>query len=219
MRSAKKRKKFWSQAVPETHKSKENKLFKAVLYGLPKTDVDEIKQYFKNQLNLVPIEVFEMKTKSTDPNRAIYLFHFDKNIVSRQILQQIKTILNVVVRWAAYSPKYKGPTQCRNCTMYGHGADNCCRKAICVFCFCETKSCPMNPTNASTSTIVPGAVFKCHNCVQNNLPNNHAATGERCPERNKYLSIRQIIQVIQDNLTNLNSVLARTMKQRSVNSP
>lgn len=51
----------------------------------------------------------------------------------------------------------------------------------------------MNPAKSSTSSMVTGALHKCHSCTVNKLPNNHAASDERCPERKKYLSIRQNI--------------------------
>lgn len=116
-----------------THRLKNAKPFKAVIYGLPKTDLDELKATLAS-LNLEALEVFEMKTKNEDPNNRLYLVHFKRDNVSLDTLRNIKALGNVVIRWAAYSPRFKGPTQCRKCTMYGHGASNCNRKMVCAYC-------------------------------------------------------------------------------------
>lgn len=177
-----------------SHKSKNDKAFKAVMYGLPKTDLTELKEFFKTNLNIAPIEVFELNTKSSDPNNAIYLFHFNKKEISMSDLAKVKCVFHTVIRWAPYSPKFKGPTQCRSCTMYGHGAENCKRNKICMYCASSThemKVCPMNPTNAGTSPNSSGAILKCFNCQLNKLPSNHSANDPNCPARNNYLSIRR----------------------------
>lgn len=98
-----------------------------------------------------------------------------------------------MVKWAPYSPKFKGPTQCRLCTMYGHGAENCNRAKICGYCASkehDSSNCGMCPANASTTTNVSGAVFKCYSCSTQNLASNHAATNPNCPARIQYLAIR-----------------------------
>lgn len=61
-----------------THKKKEDKSFKAVMYGLPKTDLNELKQFFDSRLNIATNGIYEIKTNSTDHDTAIYLFHFNK---------------------------------------------------------------------------------------------------------------------------------------------
>lgn len=146
-----------------THKKKEEKSFKAVMYGLPKTDLAKLKQFFDTRLNINTNGIFEIKTKSNDPNSAIYLFHFNKKDISMEVLNKIKVVNQTIVKWAPYSPKFKGPTQCRLCTMYGHGAENCYRKKICIYCASsdhESAKCGMCPSNANASTNVDGAVFQ-----------------------------------------------------------
>lgn len=164
------------------------------MYGLPKTDLNEIKQFFDTRLNIATNGIFEIKTKSNDPNTAIYLFHFNKKDISMQVLNKIKVVNQTIVKWAPYSPKFKGPTQCRLCTMYGHCAENCHRKKICIYCASserESAKFGMCPTNANASTNVNGAVFKCFSCSAQKLPSNHPATDRNCPARNTYLAIRQ----------------------------
>lgn len=177
-----------------SHKSKSDKVFKVVMYGHPKTDINELKECFKSSLNIVPIEVFELKTKSNDPNNAIYLFHFNKKEVSMKDSAKVRVVNHTVIRWAPYSPKFKGPTQCRSCTMYGHGAENRKRHKICMYCASkehEMKDCRMNPANAGTNSTVNGAIFECFSCHLNKLPSNHSANDPNCPARNNYLSIRR----------------------------
>lgn len=109
-------------------------------------------------------------------------------------LSKVKVVNHTVIKWAPYSPKFRGPTQCRSCTMYGHGAENCKRRKICMYCASsehEMKNCGLNPANAGTSAIVSGAISKCYNCHMNKLPSNHSANDPNCPARDNYLSIRR----------------------------
>lgn len=178
-----------------THKAKNEKSFKAVMYGLPKTSICDLEDYFE-ALNIKPNAIFEMSTKSNDPNHAIYLFHFNKNEMSMADVKKVKIVNHMVVKWAPYSPKFRGPTQCRLCLMYGHGGENCHRKPICAFCASNshaTKDCNIFPANGASSSNNKGAILKCSNCSKRKLPSNHAANDPNCPARADYLSIRQNI--------------------------
>lgn len=177
-----------------THKKKQDKAFKAVMYGLPKVETSEVKEYFENRLNIVPLAIFEIKSKNADPNNAIYLFHFNKKDISMEVLNKVKVVNHTIVKWAPYSPKFKGPTQCRVCTMYGHGAENCNRNKVCCYCASsdhESKNCGMCPANANTTANVTGAIYKCYSCSLQKLPSNHPATDPNCPARIQYLNIRK----------------------------
>lgn len=188
-----------------THRKKEERAFKAVMYGLPKTELSEIKNFFTTELNITPNGIFELKSRGNNPNNATYLFHFDRKNISMEILKKIKVVNHTIVKWAPYSPKFKGPTQCRSCTMYGHGAENCHRFNICVYCAStehESSKCQMNPANSSTANN-NGAVFKCSSCSVQNKPSNHAATDPNCPARIQYLAIRQ--KSNNNNKTNRNN--------------
>lgn len=189
-----------------THKKKQDKAFKAVMYGLPQVDISEVKEYFEKRLNIVPIAIHEIKTKKSDPNNAIYLFHFDKKVVSMEVLNKVKVVNYTIVKWAPYSPKFKGPTQCRVCTMYGHGAENCNRNKVCCYCASsdhESKNCGMCPANANTSSNVTGAIFKCFSCSSQKLPSNHTATDPNCPARIQYLNIRKNMNIRNTNKSTL----------------
>lgn len=198
-----------------THKKRPDKAFKAVMYGLPKIELNEVKEYFETRLNILPTAVFEIKTKNNDPNNAIYLFHFNKKDITMEVLHKVKVVNHTIVKWAPYSPKFKGPTQCRLCTMYGHGAENCNRNKICGYCASnehESKNCGMCLANANTTTNVTGALYKCYSCSTQNVPSNHPATDPSCPARAQYLSIRK-------RMSARNSIRSTSINTTKVNIP
>lgn len=57
----------------------------------------------------------------------------------------------------------------------------------------------MCSANASTTTNVSGAVFKCYSCSTQNLASNHAATDPNCPARIQYLAIRNKMNIRNTN--------------------
>lgn len=176
-----------------SHKERDSKIFRAVMYGLPHSDINEICEDLK-KFNVTPIDIIELNTSAPNSKMAIYVVNFNRGEVSMPMLNNIRAVLHVCVRWAPYSPKYRGPTQCRNCTMYGHGGENCHRKPICTFCASsehKTSACPMNEPHARNSTAAGRPIFKCHFCTINKLRNDHAANDENCPARMHYLNIRQ----------------------------
>lgn len=72
--------------------------------------------------------------------------------------------------------------------MFGHGAENCRRKKICMICANSdhsTNDCSFK--NAENISIV----LKCGNCHTKKLPSNHRADDVNCPCRLAYLAIRQ----------------------------
>lgn len=174
---------------------KNAKPFKAVIYGLPKTELDVLKATIAS-LKLDVTDVFKMKTANVDPNNCIYLVHLKRGNYNLASLRNIKSIGNVIVRWAAYVPKFKGPTQCRKCTMYGHGAENCNRRSVCAYCakgIHESKDCPMNPSTRNGNQNPIGTTFKCYTCDALKLSANHSAFDVNCPARNTYLVTRNKI--------------------------
>lgn len=103
------------------------------MYGLHRTDTKDIIEDLK-KLNVTPIEVVELKTNGSNLNNATYAVNLNRGEVSMASLKNIRAVLHVCVRWAPYSTKFRGPTQCRNCTKYEHGAETCHRKPICALC-------------------------------------------------------------------------------------
>lgn len=65
------------------------------------------------------------------------------------------------MKWLCYSLKYKGPTQCRICLMYGHGQNGCNRKPVCMLCASTEHIFEICPFNKNESDHV---VFKCADC-------------------------------------------------------
>lgn len=131
-----------------------------------------------------------MKTKNPNPHRALYLIHLNGNETAFQDVQKIKSIYHTIVKWSKYNPGSRGPTQCRNCSMYGHGTQNCCRKSICTLC----ASTDHNQLSCSLKLLakVASPVFKCSYCTQNNIqPSNHRASDINCPGRKIYMDLRK----------------------------
>lgn len=102
------------------------KLQKFVLKGLPNypTNPDAINLKL-TELNLVPKDIKQMTIKTpTFQNQANYIIYFENGTAHLNDLKKIKSINNVAVSWQHYrSPK--GPTQCHQCQMFGHGSRNC----------------------------------------------------------------------------------------------
>lgn len=164
-----------------SHPENENKIFKAILTGLPEIDIAEIKQNLE-QTKLTPIKIVMFNTESKN---KMYLCHFNKkdaddNDVDMKSLKLITAVYHHIVKWMPFKPKQKGPTQCYRCCMYGHGASTCHRYQVCLLCSGphETKNCTIDSAQ--------NPVYKCFNCVSANLPHNHKATDSACPFRAKY---------------------------------
>lgn len=173
-----------------THRDKSEKIFKVVLSGLDKCDISSIQSGLEVYL-LHPVKIFEMKSKNSNSNRALYLCHFKRSEVNfRQLKQNVNEINHIVISWLRYQPKFKQITQCYNCYMFGHGSNNCNRAAICNFCAssthksleCSLKSIEYSSENSSK--------FKCINCSLKNLPDSHRASDPSCPERQVFAKIR-----------------------------
>lgn len=175
-----------------SHESKDTKLFKLVLYGLPQTDPKEIKEELKSTYNINVINVKEIKTSRSSADDALYMLEFDRTQNSKSQVVKIRQMCSIVVYWRKPQKGNKGPTQCTKCAMYGHGARNCFRKNICIACGGDhdVANCQVNKTPQGSP-----AAYKCFNCVKKNLKNsNHRADDPRCPSRKEYLTIRENMQ-------------------------
>lgn len=176
-----------------THQSHEQKILKVVLAGLPKISVDTVKSELAT-LNVKPTQLFEMTTKNPSQQKALFLLHLSGNDVTLADLKKIRYFYHHTVSWDIYKPKQKGPTQCRNCSMYGHGTQNCFRKSVCLLCASRdhgVSNCPLKQTPAESKS--SPTVFKCFYCSGKNLPANHRASDLTCPGRKLYVDIRHNI--------------------------
>lgn len=164
------------------HPDDEQKVFKAVLTGLPELPVADIENSLKTTHNITPLKVIMFNTKSSS---KLYLCHFKKSEVNMKLLNTIKTCYHHIIKWQPYKPSRKGPTQCYRCMLYGHGISQCKRFAVCSLCSGNhlTNTC----TVISKTTENP--VYKCYNCASAGLTaHNHKATDPDCPYRAKYES-------------------------------
>lgn len=167
-----------------SHPDDANKVFKAVLSGLPDFNSTDIESQLKSVNNLNPISVEKINTKSSN---KLFVVYFNKSEVNMKILREIKVVLHHIIKWLPFKPKRKGPTQCYNCCMYGHGYSSCSRPAVCCTCSGNhrTTLCPLIALS-DQSKVVP----RCCNCFSAGLTHNHTANDDKCPFRAKYLQAK-----------------------------
>lgn len=115
-----------------------------------------------------------------------YILYFDPKENSKSDVKNIWVVMSHIVKWFPVKQSKRGPTQCLNCGMFGHGISSCHRKPKCMLCGGEhdTKACPFNVENSEQ------CVFKCNNCKTHNMPYNHRANDPQCPSRLKYIQIK-----------------------------
>lgn len=166
-----------------SHTPAKNKSFKLVLHGLPGFTTDEISDFLSTQCNVKTEKIIMLKTEG---NLKRYLVQFDAKENSKSDILNIKAILNHIIRWLPAKRINRGPTQCLNCGMYGHGIAACFRKPKCSLCGGDhvTKECSFQIESNDQR------VYKCHYCRANKLPHNHSANDPQCPARLKYIEIK-----------------------------
>lgn len=196
---------------------KDQKTYKVVLAGLPEIPVKLIEEELQS-LNIRPEQVIQMTIKNPNPHRALYLIHLNGKENTFQDIQKIKSICHTLVKWSKYQPKSRGPTQCRNCTMYGHGTRNCFRKTACTLCASTEHSqqnCHLNNLSKESSP-----VYKCSYCSRNNLQStNHRANDINCPGRKVYIEARTNSFQRQKNHTNQPRTSQRKNQERFAPAP
>lgn len=168
-----------------SHPGGEQKAFKVVLSGLPEIEPDLILNSLKERNNVKPMSISQLNGEG--PNK-LYLLQFNREEISRADLNNVKIVFHHIVKWLPFKPRKRGPTQCFNCGMYGHGATYCNRKIACLLCGEAhlSNTCPLEALTDADSHVV----FKCINCASNGLPANHRATDDACPAKHDYIAIR-----------------------------
>lgn len=163
---------------------------------------DELKAELK-LINLLPSQVFDLNVKKQKWNEdALYLLHFKReDNITLPLLKKIRAVLHTIVTWKPYKSNKKGPTQCRNCLMYGHGSSFCRMQPNCMFCAERHQS--MSCTNKENSNFNN----KCFNCN-----GNHKSNDQSCPSRTSYINIRHSI-----NHRNISNNLRGQPKQNDGN--
>lgn len=157
---------------------------KILLTGLPLMNLDELKDEIISAgvaqeyvLEIVPLKG-DVKNHNIHKN-INYLIKFDKSKIKFQDIKKIKSLFNIIIRWFPHINYRRGPTQCRNCQMYGHGTSYCNRKLRC-------KKCGEN--HSGEDCIIE--LVKCVNCG-----GDHEADSKDCSDREKYVAIRQNISI------------------------
>lgn len=192
-----------------SHPDIDQKIFKAVLTGLPEVPISDITDSLKESHNITATKVIMFNTKSTS---KLYLCHFQKSEVNMKTLNAITTCYHHIIKWQPYKPTRKGPTQCYRCMLYGHGISQCMRYAVCSLCSGNhlTNSCK----KITKDTVNP--VYKCYNCASANLPaHNHKATDPNCPYRAKY---EQTIKNARDKTKHTNTSTATSSRVNGSNN-
>lgn len=115
-----------------SHESKDTRLFKLVLYGLPQKDPKKIQMELKISHNIDAITIKEIKTARTSVDDALYMLEFDRTQNTKSQVLKIRRLCSIIVHWKKPQKGNKGPTQCTKYTMYLHGARNCFRRNVCM---------------------------------------------------------------------------------------
>lgn len=166
-----------------THPPDRTKFFKLMLHGLPEVPTDDIIEQLNSQNNVKASKIVMLRSDSSFKR---YIVQFDPKENSKADVKNVKVILNHIISWLPVRKYNRGPTQCLNCGMFGHGISACFRKPKCILCGGdhEFKNCTFDSESNDQR------IFKCHNCKINNLPHNHKANDSQCPSRLKYIEIK-----------------------------
>lgn len=193
-----------------THRLKNN-IFKVILSGLPQVNSDDIKSELNTKYNINVVDVRELQTSYFNKNSRLYLISFENSEINLTQLRQIKAVNHTIVKWLRFSPKFKGPTQCRRCLMFGHGAENCHRSISCMFCASSEHlgdQCTFN--NVPVGQLVK---YICGNCKSRGLQTNHKANDPNCPCKLEYQNIRNHVRVRNSNQSNRSGQLNQNNHQ------
>lgn len=165
---------FYSHDIPS------QQLMKFVLSGLPELTVDEVKTGLQ-MANIEFVDVKKMHTKGDNRNYALYLVYFANKSTKLSELKTNKYILNIVVAWSPYIASRKGPTQCNNCQLHGHGSKNCNLPPRCSKCGGkhETVACLRDQLPQ------PEQPYLCCLCG-----NAHSSRDRNCPKRIDYIKMK-----------------------------
>lgn len=168
-----------------SHPTKNQKPFRVILSGLPELPISVITDHLKQNNNLTPLGVSILGGNQFG---KLYLLNFDKRVVNWSDLNNIRAVCNHIIKWLPFRSRKRGPTQCLNCGMFGHGISYCRRLTRCLRCGenHDTKSCNFTEANDHV-------VFKCVNCSSKGLQSNHRGDDANCPQRKNYIEIKQSV--------------------------
>ncbi|KAG5674277.1 hypothetical protein PVAND_004257 [Polypedilum vanderplanki] len=151
-----------------THQLREEHFSKFVIHGLPKLEIDIIKQALVSaKLNPVTIKDLNIKKKNYDEHWVYFVSFYKKKKITLIDLQDVKTINHIRISWQNFRHTRKGPTQCMNCFRYGHGTAICHLISRCIRCAGDHKSkeCPLiQVPDGETLSKIATTKLKCALC-------------------------------------------------------
>lgn len=158
-----------------TYATKDEKPYKALLFGLETQDPAIIKDKLIAK-GLQCLDVKIVQKKNNYGTYVIYVVYFKrKTITMRDLRQNFSVIDYVKVKWDFQMTKINRITQCHNCQMFGHGSSRCRVKTFCAKCAGNHNTTDCNET-----------AVKCANCN-----GSHKSTDDKCPSKTHFLSIKQ----------------------------
>lgn len=161
-----------------SHPTRDQQYQKFLLSGLCKTNKEELTLELA-ALNIKPVNIVEITPKrSRYSDDVLYILYFNKGQYKLEDLEKVRAVDHQIVHWSKYYARKNGPTQCRNCQMFGHGTSHCYRPSKCMKCGGQhhTSKCPDET----------GAIKKCANCSL-----NHEANAKECKVRTEYIQIKE----------------------------
>lgn len=194
-----------------TYSRKDEKMYKAVIFGLP----DYVEDILPAEIASLGFEKVTIRKMKVPAGKTSYCPPFLVQLPPGADFSKfckIRLLCNTVVQIRKYRSNNVYGTQCYRCQGFGHSSTNCNLAPRCVKCLDShlTEDCPKKTRDQPA---------QCCNCG-----GNHPANFRQCKEREKYL---KIMRERQDQLkakttkppkTNLvderpwNSVAANTQK-------
>lgn len=151
------------------------------------------------KLEIAPMDVRPIPTRG---NRNFFAVDFDRqHHTLASVSQKAKYIMHFRARWEKARNR-AGPIICRKCAMPGHAAQFCNRGPVCCLCACNhtAAECPL-----TASTEQQQQNYRCTNCKNAGLPDNHRADDTNCPTRAKYSEWQRAQSARRTNGNNNNS--------------
>lgn len=161
-----------------TYATKSNRPYKALLFGLEKTDVSILKTTLIGMgLECIDVKMVQKPGKGNN-DLIFYVVYFKRQSTTlKELRQKYSSIEYLKVKWEFHRNRRNKVTQCYNCQMFGHGSSRCAVKSFCSKC----SGC--HKTDECTSDII-----KCANCR-----GNHQSSSTDCPNRISYIEMKQRI--------------------------
>lgn len=159
-----------------THATKNEKPYKALLFGLDKRDPSIIKNQL-TELGLKCLDVKLVQKKGAGRTEIIiYVVYFQRQSISMKELRQNYSVIEYMkVKWDFQRGSKSKITQCYNCQMFGHGSSRCQVKTFCANCAGPHKTSECNES-----------FNKCANCNE-----AHKSNSDVCQSKQNYLQMRE----------------------------